>query len=118
MTEKAQTIIRSPRGSARREVPIGQIKVPDLWDLARQLREVARAAGVVFDFEAEHHINWSDAKRLDQTMKVEMSLKQAAEAADDVLECWNLCHDLLANLRGDVDPTPDAGPEFHCHSAG
>lgn len=26
------------------------------------------------------------------------------QAGDAVLECWSLCHDLLANLKGDIEP--------------
>ncbi len=60
-------VIRCPRGTDRREVPLDQIQVPDLWHVARYL-------------EAKHE------KR----------------AADAVLECWHLAHDLLLNLKGEV----------------
>ena len=97
MTEK--TIIRSPHGEARREVELGSIKVPDLWHLAEQFREIARVAGIIFDMTKEHHATWSDETRLDQEVKVELTLQQAVDAEQMVLDCWHLCHDLLAHIK-------------------
>lgn len=28
------------------------------------------------------------------------------QSAAAVLECWTLCHDLLTNLKGDIQPPP------------
>ena len=73
------TIIRSPRGTARRAVKIESIQIPDLWHLAMWLKDneatVSKAIG-------HNHLGgqkWSDA----------------------VLETWHLCHDLLDNCRAD-----------------
>jgi len=56
-----KTIMRSPGGTARREVAVKDIQIPDLWHIAKSVDDEGR--------------------------------KSAAEA---VLECWHLCHDLLA----------------------
>jgi len=62
-------IIRSMDGTARREVELSDIKVPDMWHLYIRLRE---------------------DKRLDNGLRA---------AAEDVLETWHIAHDLLKNLK-------------------
>jgi hypothetical protein len=37
--ETMTTVVRSPRGSARREVDIAEIQIPDLWNVAMDLKE-------------------------------------------------------------------------------
>lgn len=60
-------VIRAPKGTARRIVPLGQVRVPDLRHVIEYLKRHGHE-----------------------------------EAANEVLTCWHLTHDLLANLKGDV----------------
>jgi len=36
---KVKTIIRCPKGTARREVPLAEVQVPDLWHTGQWLKE-------------------------------------------------------------------------------
>lgn len=54
------TLIRAPKGSARREVDLDSVEIPDLWHVA---------------------------------------IKLNTEEAEMILECWHLCHDLLAHAK-------------------
>ena len=60
-------VIRSAKGTLRREAPLSEIQVPNLW-----------------------HIAHRTADNLTQSDR------------DTILECWYLCHDLLANIRAEA----------------
>ena len=66
-------IIRSPRGAARCEVPVSEIRVPDLWHVAMFLQEENPDIG-------HNHL-------------------RGQSASEAILETWHLCHDLLENIR-------------------
>jgi len=74
-----KTIIRAPRGTARQEVPIDEVRVPDLWHIAMWLKDNEG------DISIHNHLS-------------------GQSYSDAVLECWHLCNDLLLNLRGDTAP--------------
>lgn len=71
------TIIRAPRGQARRVVKVSDIEIPDLWHISGYLDNEAKAC------EAR------DPRQAEVLRK----------AADDVREVWHLAHDLLENIR-------------------
>ena len=66
------TIIRAPRGTDRRKVKINSIVIPNLWNIAQAI-SVSHPTRIL----------------------------NAQGAADHILECWHLCHDLLENIRAD-----------------
>jgi len=87
-------ITRSPKGAGKRKVELSQVQIPDLWHLAMWLND---ADG-------------------DRTVK---KLQPNPVWPGMVLECWHLCHDLVANLAdpslityftegGEVDGTNDS----------
>jgi len=105
--EKKMTtmVTRAQGGTAERQVDISQIQVPDLWHIYEKLNEIARAAGVIFDAEPDPSPNmtqaWKDKRlqaRLNQTVKVEMTLAAATRTAQEIYECWILCHDLKNHI--------------------
>jgi len=65
-------VILSALGSARRKVAVKDITVPDLWHIAMWLNEQDPDIG-------HDHL-------------------RGQSPGDAVLECWNLCQDLLANI--------------------
>ena len=69
------TLIRAPRGSERREVPLNEVAVPDLYKIGEYL-------------EFDHN---RKGKRLSEA--------NAKLIAEQVYECWHLCLDLLENIR-------------------
>ena len=67
-------IVRAPKGTARKVVPLSEVRVPDLWHLYEALSE--------------------------QAEKTSMELRPAYKAqAAMAVECWHLAIDLLENLR-------------------
>jgi len=74
------TIIRAPRGEARRVVKVSDVEIPDLWHVAAHLDNDAK------DDEAHNRMTRAAALH---------------KAADDVREVWHLAHDLLENVRTD-----------------
>jgi hypothetical protein len=86
-----EKIIRSPRGSLRREVDVKDIQIPDLWHLAMFLQahetEISERVGhnhlaieaILRDGNALKTMTWSDA----------------------ILETWYLANDLLENVKTD-----------------
>lgn len=48
------TVTRAPNGSARREVPLDSIQVPDLWHVAERLQETGDTRGAELVREAWH----------------------------------------------------------------
>ena len=71
-----QVIIRSPKGIVRRTVNIESVQIPDLWHIAMWLQD-------------------NESKIKIHNHLVGQSLSEA------VLETWNLCYDLLINLKGE-----------------
>ncbi len=65
------TFTRSKGGTAEREEPINGITVPDLWHLAQALKDG----------------NLTRNKTI------------LAKAAEEVLECWHLAHDMRKHLQ-------------------
>ncbi len=102
--EAVRTIIRAPKGVDRREIPLSEVQVPDLWHIAAQFRDAAEAAGHIFDVEDAHHVHSPDAQREKATVKVEISMAGCLQSYRRIMECWHLCHDLLLNLKGDTAP--------------
>jgi hypothetical protein len=72
-TPKPKTVILFPNGTARREVLLGDITIPDLWHIAERVK---------------YGTYWS---------KDETRLRDSA--AKMILECWDLAHDLLRMLK-------------------
>ena len=65
------TFTRSKGGTAEREEPINGITVPDLWHLAQALKDG----------------------------KLTRNKTILAKAAEEVLECWHLAHDMKRHLQ-------------------
>ena len=82
-----QTITRAKGGTDEQVIKVEEIQIPDLWHIAMMFREVERG-------EATISISRASGK-----MKVSPEL--AKRIADDILECWHLCNDLLNNISPD-----------------
>lgn len=79
---EAKTIVRSPEGSARRVVRVGDIRIPDLWHIAMWVGDVEK------DRTVKKIINHHHASR---------ELLEAQSEA--IIECWHIAHDLKRHIQ-------------------
>jgi hypothetical protein len=49
MADYGKKVILSPKGSARKEVPIGEINIPDLWHIAMAYPENSREREAILE---------------------------------------------------------------------
>jgi hypothetical protein len=87
MSKKLITLAK--REAAARVVDIDSIQIPDLWNLGLYLNDHPRFI-------------------TNQVRKVGDVNLYGKKPGDAVIECWHLCHDLLAAIRdGDIKIVPD-----------
>lgn len=77
-------------GEDERDVDLDSISIPDLWHLAQVLPDIFRWAELPED-------RGGDGPAAGQ--------RKGERAAESVLECWHLCHDLLRTLLERDTPT-------------
>ncbi len=78
--KKPGKVVLRPDGEARREVPLEEIEIPDLWHIAMLFNE-GKAARVASIFEEQEMVD---------------------RIREEILETWHLAHDLKRNLAGDI----------------
>ena len=71
------TVTLAKGASGEREVPIGEIEVPNLWHIAMDLNKKQEKVYVLWHGE----FTW-------------------VLAGDYILECWHLAHDLKRHIEG------------------
>ncbi len=89
MIDYERNIILAPHGSARREVSLNEVHIPDLWRLGEMLRKM----GPNFSF-----------KYPEPTHDVGVHFINGEVLSEAVLKVWHLAHDLKRNLAGDTEP--------------
>jgi hypothetical protein len=64
-------IVRSKQGTKRHIVKVSEVDIPDLWHVAEKIRDAASGEGI----------------------------RLTPEDAEEVIETWALCHDLLEHIK-------------------
>ena len=78
--------------------------MPELWECLATRKGEGKVNTVVLSVKGRgrHEVQLQDIEVPD-AWHVAMRLK--GQDREVVLECWHLCHDLLANLRGNTIPS-------------
>ncbi len=107
--ENESKIVLNPKGNAKKEMPLSHVGVPDLWNIAAGMPDLARIAWVLREVGGViDHVYLGDTQV--GSNDVEDAVSQARmygpfintkgeKTQEKILEVWHLAIDLLNHLR-------------------
>jgi hypothetical protein len=93
MKTAIKTIVRCPRGTGRKVVPIEEVEIPDLWHIATFFSNAENAWEEQAKVQKECHLD-----EVDPYITLRIRGDDCKVMRDMILKCWHLCLDLKANI--------------------